>query len=310
MCSSRSPIPVTYVVGSSHSGSTLLALLLDQHPQVACVGETAVKRRIRQAGHAANQLCSCGKSLATCDFWQGIFHDVSSTGVRFDADYWSTEYRFDADWLDALLTRETSTFTLRKLRQWATHHLPVLAQRTARVDRANVAFVRAVLTRTGAHVLCDTTKLLTRLTYLLEIPELRINVVRLVRDARGVAASAKRRGGSVLDATSIWLNDQTAIDRVLTDRPTLDRCLVRYEDLCDQTSATLDRLWRFCGVEPIASSSVVTPRTHHVLGNNMRMGDTVQVRVDDGWRTTLSAEEEQAVWRVAGAMSEQLGYVR
>ena len=186
--SARSPIPVTYVVGSSHSGSTLLALLLDQHPQVASVGETAVKRRIRLAGRAASQWCSCGESLATCAFWQGIFHDVSSTGVRFDADHWSTEYRFDADWLDALLTRETSTFFLRKLRRWASHHLPVLKQRTARVDRANVAFVRAVLTVPGARVFCDTTKLLTRLTYLLEVPELRVNVVRLVRDA-------PRRGG-------------------------------------------------------------------------------------------------------------------
>ena len=310
MCSSRSPIPVTYVVGSSHSGSTLLALLLDQHPQVACVGETAVKRRIRQTGRAASQLCSCGESLASCAFWQGIFREVSAAGVRFDTDAWSTEYRFDADWLDTLLTRETSKFFLRKLRQWATHHLPVLAQRTARVDRANVAFIRAVLARTGAHVLCDTTKLLTRLTYLLEVPELRLNAVRLVRDARGVAASAKRRGESVLDATSVWLNDQTAIDRVLADRPALDRRLVRYEDLCNQPAATLDELWRFCGVEPIVSSAVVTPRTHHVLGNNMRMGDTVQVRIDDGWRTTLSPEEEESVWRVAGALSERLGYVR
>jgi hypothetical protein len=310
MWSSRSPIPVTYVVGSSHSGSTLLALLLDQHPQVACVGETAVKRRIRREGRAASQLCSCGESLGSCGFWQGIFQDVSSSGVRFDADHWSTEYRFDADWLDALLTRETSMFFVRKARHWATHHLPVLKQRTARVDRANVAFAGAVLARTGALVLCDTTKLLTRLTCLLEIPELRINVVRLVRDARGVAASAKRRGGSVLDATTVWVNDQTAIDRVLADRPALPSCLIRYEDLCDHPAATLDELWRFCGVEPIDSSAVVNPRAHHVLGNNMRMGDTVRVRVDEGWRTLLDSTDEHAVWQAAGAMSGRLGYVR
>jgi len=88
-------IPLTYVVGSSHSGSTLLALLADEHPQIASVGETAVKPRIRREGRTANQLCSCGATLAECVFWQQIFADVSSRGVPFDVRHWSTEYRIE-----------------------------------------------------------------------------------------------------------------------------------------------------------------------------------------------------------------------
>lgn len=310
MCSSPSRIPLTYVVGSSHSGSTLLAFLLDQHPQVACVGETAVKRRIRQEGRAASQLCSCGEPLASCPFWQAIFREVSAQGVGFDPDHWSTDYRFEADWLDRLLTRETSLFFMRKVRRWASHHLPFFSQRTARVDRVNVAFARAVLARTGARVLCDTTKLLTRLTYLLDVPDLRVNVIRLVRDVRGVAASAKRRGERVLDATHVWINDQVAIDRLLADRPSLAACLVRYEDLCARPATTLAQVWRFCGVDPFDSSGVVRSSAHHVLGNNMRMGDTITVRLDDAWRTLLDAKEEDVVWKTAAVLSERLGYTR
>ena len=301
---------MTYVVGSSHSGSTLLALLLDQHPQIACVGETAVKRRVRQEGRAATQLCSCGNSLATCSFWQDIFEEVSSQGTEFDPDHWSTDYRFETDWLDRILTRETSLFPVRKVRHWAMHHVPPLNRRTERVDRANVAFARAVLKYTGARVFCDTTKLLTRLTYLLDIPELRVNVIRLVRDVRGVAASAKRRGGGIRDAATVWVNDQIAIDRLLADKPSLASCLLRYEDLCVAPTATLGRVWAFCGVDPFDSPGIVQAGAHHVLGNNMRMSSTISVRLDEAWRTLLDSAEENTVWRTAGTLSERLGYTR
>lgn len=301
---------LVYVVGSSHSGSTLLAFLADQHPEVVSVGETAVKSRIRREGRALEQRCSCGDSIAECGFWRAVFADVTATGVRFDASRWSTDYRFESKWVDAILTKETSWYALRRARRWACRRVPGLRERTARVDAANVAFVRSVLARTGARVFFDTTKLLTRLTHLLDVSDFDIRVVRLVRDVRGVAASAKRRGASWRTATSVWLNDQQAIDRVLAQASVGPVFTLRYEDLCGDPTGTLDGLWRFCGVGPIASSSRVTPRSHHVLGNNMRMRDTLEVRIDDAWRSLLEADVERVVWNVAGVMSERLGYAR
>ena len=46
-------IPVVYVAGSGHTGSTLLALLLDSHPEICCVGETSIKPPIVQSGAKA-----------------------------------------------------------------------------------------------------------------------------------------------------------------------------------------------------------------------------------------------------------------
>jgi len=299
---------VTYVVGSSHSGSTLIAFLADQHPQIASVGETAIKRRIRREGRASEQRCSCGHRLDACPFWLAVFDDASAAGVPLSTLRWRTDYRFEHPWLDALLTRETSWLAWREGRRWATRHLPRLRQRTARIDRANVAFVDAVLRRRQARMFFDTTKLLTRLTYLLEIPQFEVRVVRLVRDVRGFAASAKRRGESVSKATSVWLNDQAAIEQVLARRPGLRQMLVRYEDLCAAPETTLRGLWQFCGVDPIEPSRTVQAREHHVLGNNMRMGDTITVRLDE--RTRLAPEDERRVLAVAGPLNERLGYAR
>jgi hypothetical protein len=304
------PLQVTYVVGSSHSGSTLLAFLADQHPQIASVGETAIKRQIRWEGRAHEQACSCGSTVGACAFWQRIFSDMSAAGVPFDVQHWSTDYRFEHPWADAVLTRETSSLGWRNVRRWATRHLPPLNGRMAHVDRANLAFVRAVLARRGARVFFDTTKLLTRLTYLLEVPEFDVRVVQLVRDVRGFAASAKRRGESVVEAAAVWLNDQTAVERVLAQSPGIPMHLLKYEDLCGDLAGTLSRLWSFCGVAPADVPSVLHPGQHHILGNSMRLGATLQVRLDDSWRSRLGTGDEDRVLGLAGALNERLGYAR
>jgi hypothetical protein len=239
-----------------------------------------------------------------------VFAEVSATGVQLSTNRWRTDYRFEDPRLDALLTRETSWNAWRESRRWAMRHFPRLRTRTARIDRANVGFVRAVLARRQASMFLDTTKLLTRLTYLLEIPDFELRVVRLVRDVRGFAASAHRRGESVTRAASVWMKDQAAIEHVLARWPGVRQMLVRYEDLCEAPQATLRRLWEFCGVEPIESSTVIQAREHHILGNSMRMGETITVRLDETWRRRLTPEDERRVLAVAGTFNQRFGYTR
>jgi len=195
----------------------------------------------------------------------------------------------------------------RSVRHRAMRWLPLLAGRTSRVDRTNLSFIRAVLRQRQAAVFFDTSKLLTRLSYLRDLPDLDLKIVWLVRDARAVAASAKRRGGSVDDAATVWRNDQVAIERTLAsdDAP---RLLVRYEDLCAEPGATLARLWEFCGVAGVPPSNEIRARDHHILGNSMRMGDTIHVRLDDAWRARLGDEDERRVLAVVGGLNGQLGY--
>ena len=304
----RDPLRVVYVVGSGHSGSTLLAMLADEHPDVASVGETAIKPRIRREGRAAAQPCSCGSLVQDCPFWQSIFYRVATQGVQLDGTSWSTDYRFENRWLDAMLTRETSLEMLRWLRRRVPRLVPAYRARVARIDRVNVAFIDAVLSHRNASVFLDGTKLLTRLSHLLRIPELNVKVVRLVRDVRGFAASAKSRGLSTVEAAQVWHKDQRAIARLLRTLPADAALLIRYEDLCAQPGPTLQRLWAFCGVRPFEAPSSVQASDHHILGNRMRMEDTITIRLDDSWRTRLTPGEHRQVLTVAGAMNRAMGY--
>jgi hypothetical protein len=302
------PLRVVYVAGSGHTGSTLLALLLDEHPQIVSVGETAVKPRIRRRGRAATQQCSCGATVSTCGFWKEIFARVQQSGYSMGPDRWINDYRSEHPLVHRLLTRESSFPAVAMAQRWLNAHLPVHAARMRQADATNVAFVRAALDIAHADVFCDTTKHTLRLARLLANPELDVRVIMLVRDARGYVSSAKRRGYRIEDAAWTWRRDQEVVARLTRDLPT-DRCLLlKYEALCTDLEPTLRRLHAFCGVSQHPPVTSMRSDTHHVLGNSMRLHGRITVRLDESWRRQLSADEQQAVATIAGALNSRFGY--
>ena len=301
-------MPVVYVLGSSHSGSTLLALLGQVHPDMAGVGEVSIKPRIRREGRTAGHLCSCGRPVAACPFWNAVFARVQRAGLQLDAQTWTNDYRFEHPLLDRLLTRETSSVLLRRLRRSLARSLPPLRRRAARVDAVNVAMMRAVLAERRARVFLDTTKLATRLEYLLDVPALDVRVVWLTRDPRGVAWSGLRRGLALDQIATVWKHDQeTAV--VLTRRLPDDRVLhLRYEDLCHRPGPSLAALWTFAGLEPIAWPEVLRLPAVHVLGNQMRAAATLEVRQDEAWRHALGPADQARVLELVAPLHTTLGY--
>jgi hypothetical protein len=299
---------VVYVGGSGHSGSTLLAMLLDSHPQIVSLGETAVKPKIRHKGRAAQQKCSCGQEIASCEFWREIFERVRAEGFDLAADRWSNDYRMQHPVLNRLLTQDTSHPLLGALRRVAKRAVPAYRSRLERIDAVNVAFVRAALQTARADVFCDTTKDAGRLSRLLRIADLDVKVIILVRDVRGYAASSKRRGRSIEDAAATWRKDQERLVKVTRSLPENRKLVLRYEDLCGSPAPTLERLYRFCGVRELTPVIAVRSDNHHVLGNNMRTRGPIEVRLDESWRARLTADEQQRIMQVAGELNRAMGY--
>ena len=62
-------LKVIYVVGSSFSGSTVLAALLGQHPEVISAGELGNWTRRKKVQHIP---CSCGLPWQDCPFWKDV----------------------------------------------------------------------------------------------------------------------------------------------------------------------------------------------------------------------------------------------
>lgn len=301
------PLPVAYLVGTSHCGSTLMALLMNAHPQVAGVGETSPNRRAQRSG-PEGFACSCGEALSACPFWARVFERVRAAGFPMDAGHWSNDYRYKPPLLHKLLTDHPSAAWAGRLQAAADRWLPVHRGRVGRTHRANRAFMEAVLAETGAAVFFDTSKALGRLKHLMDAPDLDLKVVRMVRDARAYANSIHRRGAPVDHAALRWRKFQAACDRLLMGLAPERVHLLRYEDLCRDPAGSLKALYAFLGVEALEPPAFVVPREQHVIGNRMRLKDRVAVRFDEGWREQLGPDEQARVLAVAGDLNRRLGY--
>lgn len=301
-------LPVVYLAGSGHTGSTLLALFLDSHPRIVSVGETAFKRTL-QGPRGEMLTCTCGEVYSECTFWRRIFRDVTDAGYEFGPEQWSNDFRYQGWLAHRLLSRYSARPALRLAQTAAAAFLPRHRARVERVRRVNVEFIRSVLRTADADVFFDTSKRAMRLHQLLQTSELDVKVIKLVRDVRGYAWSAKRRGGAAVPAAALtWRKDQENLERITRDMPRERVMLLRYEDVCRDPRAWLRQAYAFCGVDAIDPPDYVMPREHHVLGNSMRRGEMIRIRLDESWRTSLSADEQSRALAIAGPMHVKNGY--
>jgi len=300
---------VVYVAGSGHTGSTLLAMLLNAHPQIVSVGETSIKPKIRRRGDGATQKCSCGVLIVDCAFWQEVFRRVNDAGLEFSANTWNNDYRLAQPVMHRILSRDSGYKPVRLLQHWSADYLPVYRRHVHHTDRVNVEFIRAVLQTAKADVFVDTSKHVLRLCRLMAQPQLDVRVITLVRDVRGYAASAKRRGLSITDAAETWRKDQEVIADVTRGMDSDHKFLLRYEDLCVAPEKILRELYGFCGVDDIEPVTSLLSDDHHVIGNSMRFQGNIRPRLDETWRSRLEAVEQQRVLGIAGRVNQEFGYV-
>jgi hypothetical protein len=320
---------LVYILAASHSGSTLLARLLAQHPDVCTVGEL----KATSLHDPDRYLCSCQSPLRECGFWAAISSRMANMGFTFDVAEAGTDFRSlssrYARWLLQPLHRGAVSERLRDASLWLS---PSWRRHLSRVQARNAALVACVCAETRKRVIVDSSKDAVRLKFLLRNPSLGIRVLRLVRDGRAVAltytdpsifADAREprfRGGGTGDAelharaslsraAHEWRRSNEEAGAILQ---TLDRSQwteVRYEALCTDPKGTLSRLFTFIGVDNNDPAVLSEPITgHHVIGNGMRFDFPLEIRLDQRWRVALTDGALNTFDGVAGTLNRALGY--
>lgn len=295
-------IRTVYVTSSSYSGSTLLAFLLNTHPDIFTVSEMD---GWRYAEHETF-LCSCGKALSECPLFRSIGVAFRGEGLPFDFRNFGTRYRLArSDRLNRYLTEGLTRFTtgpVEHARDAVVQAIPPFARQLGRQDRANLTFIRAALSYSGATVFVDACKSPFRLRHLRRIAALDLRPLYLVRDPRGVVFSNMVKWH--LDAATairLWLGEQMHIVRIAREQPIAGQ--VYYEALCDDPAGTLAAIHRFIGVARHPFSGDFRSVEHHVLGNFMRLQSESAVQKDTRWRDQLATADrsgiEQALSRFA-----------
>lgn len=295
-----------FLMAHSFSGSTLLSLLLGGHPEIATVGEMFIASGV----DIQSYLCSCGERIADCGFWNRVSREMAQRGLPFDVRTGGASLNFGrARLAQRLVAAEPRGRLAETARRAALRLIPGSRRELERRLLLNEALVETIMGIQGGRVFLDASKVHNRALLLQRIPSFEIRVIHLVRDARAVARSVVRNVGRTIEegarswAAAIRLAEQ-AQRRFPPERWTT----VRYEDLCGDTDATLERIFRFLDVSPGYRMRDFRSTGHHIIGNRMRLSQVSEIRPDESWRRDLPPPQVKMVERIAGPELRRYGY--
>jgi hypothetical protein len=295
-------IKLLYITSSSYSGSTLLAFLLNTHPEVFTVGEMdgwnyAPDREFH---------CSCGATIRTCPLFQSIAKAFREIDLPFDPRNFGTEYRLTKNrrlnrWLLAKPPLPLSS-RAERIRDRVVGRAPLLAARLARHDLANLTFIRTALAYGEASVFVDACKNPYRLRHLRRLYDLDVHVVHLIRDPRGIALSNRtKRGWDLVLTTRLWVQEQARIVQIASEFDA--RARLYYEDLCSRPDEVVRRIYGLLGLRAFPLPQDFKAVEHHILGNVMRLQDSGRISPDVRWRSELSESDQRQIQETALAVS-------
>jgi len=321
---------LAYILAASHSGSTLLSMLLGAHGDTCTVGET--KLSSTAIGDLDSYRCSCGEYIGDCGFWQQVKIGMADRGFEFEIADGRTNYlEIESAYARRLLRPLHRGPLLECVRDIALGLSLTWRKHLSAVQKQIVAYVSTVADIHRAQVVVDSSKTAVRLKYLLRNPDLDVKIVRLIRDGRAVALTymdpagfadakdAKLRGGgsgrdrekerlSITQAATEWRRSNEEAEFVLNRLDRSKWIEVRYEEYCSDPDITLKRLFSFLGLDPEKRIKDFRKAKNHVIGNGMRMDTSSEVKLDERWRDALTEQDLKEFDKIAGVMNRRYGY--
>lgn len=312
---SSDPAPgrLGFVVCPSYHGSTVLALLLNNHSAVSALGDTNPTREY-------DQTCACGEKVSACPFWQEI-------RVATDSDRFAHLHTLlpNLPWplgdlhLEGGVAPVSSSARVNRLAgKGAAAAADLLLRGVWRPGSRAVSdyvdtwqtFYDAVRRLHGTSLVVDGSKSARKVLLLARAfgGDQDVRVVHLVRDPRGFLASMRRYGadGDVRRYGWLWADLHERLAALESSVPYLR---VRYEDLAQRPEQELDGIFEFLRIErqPVVAPPRF-PEKHHLMGNAMLFDFDGSVVVDERWRSELTGEEQAAMLRAAGGTAARWGY--
>jgi hypothetical protein len=334
MTQNGKPITVLFIMGLGRSGSTILDIVLGNHPDIESVGEVCNLAFTGWIGrdplHGIDEkllripVCTCGKRLdipaiddeaEACPFWSSVRREWEQRAGQDDIEcYPALQDAFERqrNWPRLLYAKYRSSPRFSSY---------------ARLTRAFFEAIRAV---SGKPIIVDSSKAPVRAFALSMVPGIDLRLVHLVRDGRGVIASRSKSlkkdvGAGIewdhegqpmwksivrwlgLNLESEWICDQ--LDPGKTMR-------LRYEDFVGYPASALGQLGALMGLDLTDVAKAATSGTtmqvgHNCGGNRIRKSETITLRPDIGeWQNMLSTAEQRVSWALTAWLMRRYGYKR
>jgi len=307
MMESRNPVFVS-IETSAFSGATLLAILLGAHPDITSIGEM---RGLIDRANPETYLCSCGKNIMKCVFWEAVANSMHKKGHKFDVANFDTKFHYKGSRIFYDLRHGSSrNYIVDSIRDKIVSYLPGERMQMQRYADRNAAFVKSVLEVTGNNVFVDSSKSRMLLRTFPKYTDFDVRAIHLIRQPEGVVASQLRRSkkSSPEREARSWVKRHRRIELSMRFLQPEKFAIVRYEDLCTDTEATLLRLFEFCGVAPDISKLNYDVTAQHVIGNPMRLRPLSGIELDERWKEELSQDQIDTIQKITRRFGQRYGY--
>jgi len=302
---------VVYIMGHGYSGSTLLTFLLSTHPQIATIGELGIAPQAKEEfGRPEEYFCSCRTPVRDCGFWQRVSSEMTQRGHPFDV--WDADLDFrvpDGGIADVLLRAVQRGPVLETARDLGLQIVPRARRQRDRIVSRISSLAEIVLRIKGCDVFLDSSKRPERATLMQRSGLFDLRVIHLVRDGRAVSwSSMKHLKIGPEEAARSWLADNRGSEHARRYFPAGHWMSLRYEDLCADPDGTLRRIHAFAGIPSRNGFHNFRAVDHHIIGNEMRLSSTSEIRLDESWKRALTPEQMTTIDRLVAPLNRRYGY--
>lgn len=253
-------IPVIYIIGSGHCGSTLLDFILDSHSKIFGVGEL-------EAPH--NDVpCACGQEFQKCSIWGSILK-------KFNLEILKIQRKK----IDFLLNREK--YQVRKMGKWG-----------ALIDvenylKYNELLYKEILKLSRAKVIVDSSEFIDRAELLAKNSNIELLVIHLVRDGGAVTWSYMKKYSKALPFMLRWATFNIKAE-ILRRRSNFKFIFVRYEDLVRNPERVIKKILHQVGLEYEPKMLHFGRFIHHqVRGYRPKLNKNTEIKEDVDWKQKM-----------------------
>jgi hypothetical protein len=343
MAHSEAPVKVLKITGLGRSGSTILDVVLGNHPQIESVGEVGnlirngwiSRKSLRGIPEKSLRvpLCTCGKRLdvlyvdapeEACPFWSRVRREwVERVDPQDDIEGYPRLQ------IDFELERRWSRYGLDPLPRLLYERRGPSA-RFRSYARLTRAFYESVRAAGGKPVIVDSSKSPVRTFALSMVPGIDLYAVHLVRNGRGVITSLRKTLKKDVQAGIMWDHEgrpmwKTAVRWTVLNLTSEWVCArlgperamrLRYEDFVADPEAALGRIGSLIGLDladvaDAASSGEPLRVGHNIGGNRTKKSGYLTLRPDAReWEGALSPAEQRLAWALLGWLMRRYGYGR
>lgn len=309
---SMDPIKIIYLIGTGHSGSTLLDIILGAHPQGAAVGEMiGISRWLK---HEEKTDCSCGQNLKNCEFWSDVFASWGNReGKRGISEYSSLQIYYERTSMLSLFFRLFFKNSFYK------------GSKAFNYFQLSAELFDALMGVGGVTFIIDSSKNLVRALSLSMNPHIDLFLIHIVRDPRAVANSYyKFNMGSndlengvgkviyLLRMAITWLLYNLLCELMIIIVKKERYIQISYENMVREPKMILDRIGEvvkenYLSVANKIMSGEVLSVGHVVGGNRKLRKKYITILMDDKWKKELSKFHQKAIWSITGIFARRYG---